>query len=183
MNTSASSLAAMFKTDSSSRALASQRCGKPVRLTSHAAWLIGTVFAGMTIGTVLPASADEPGDIIVERVITPRIAYDSVPKKDDPVAVRVTTFPKSTFDGVMGGLVSDLDLNGARGSAGVAGSGSTSALAAATAALGVGSAAQQRNGAPMGLSGMGGTNTIGTTVSQTITGALAPLTSGLGNLK
>jgi hypothetical protein len=47
----------------------------------------------------------------------------------------------------------------------------------------VGSAAQQRNGAPMGMSGMGGTNTIGTTVSQTITGALAPLTSGLGNLK
>ncbi len=183
MNTSASSLAAMFKTDSLSRTLASQRCGKPARHASHAAWLIGTVFASMTIGTVLPASADEPGDIIVERVITPRIAYYSVPKQDDPVAVRVTTFPKSTFDGVMGGLVSDLDLNGARGSAGVAGSGSTSALAAATAALGVGSAAQQRNGAPMGLSGMGGTNTIGTTVSQTITGALAPLTSGLGNLK
>jgi hypothetical protein len=145
---------------------------------------MSVVFAGSAaMLPALPAAADEPGDLIVMRTITPRIAYDVVPKQDDPVAVRVTTFPKSTFDEVMGGLVSDLDLNGARGSAGVAGGGSTSALAAATAALGVGSAAQQRNGAPMGMSGMGGTNTIGTTVSQTITGALAPLTSGLGTLK
>lgn len=181
MKPSSSLLAAMFKTDSSANEAASQPC---MRHTRHAAWVMSILVAGnAAMWMALPAAADEPGDLIVMRTVTPRIAYDVVPKKDDPVAVRVTTFPKSTFDEVMGGLVSDLDLNGARGSAGVAGGGSTSALAAATAALGVGSAAQQRNGAPMGMSGMGGTNTIGTTVSQTITGALAPLTSGLGNLK
>jgi hypothetical protein len=136
----------------------------------RAAWLVGIAFAGAAaMWPALPAAADEPGDLIIARTITPRIAYDVVPNKDDPVTVRVTTFPKSTFDGVMGGLVSDLDLNGARGSEGVANRVGPSALAAATAALGVGSAGQQRNGAPMGLSGMGGTNTIGTTVSQTIT--------------
>jgi hypothetical protein len=181
MNTSTSLLPAMFKTHSSSMGAASQPRGRQVR---QAVWLIGTAFAGTAaMLPALPAVADEPGDLVIERTITPRIAYDVVPKKDDPVAVSETTFPKSTFDDVMGGLVSDLDLNGARGSEGVAGSGSTSALAAATAALGVGSSGQQRNGAPMGLSGMGGTNTIGTAISQTITGALAPLTSGLGNLK
>jgi hypothetical protein len=181
MHTPTFLFAALFKTESSAIEAASQPYGRRV---SRVASLAGIAFAGAAaMLSALPAAADEPGDLIIERTITPRIAYDVVPKKDDPVAVRVTTFPKSTFDSVMGGLVSDLDLNGARGSEGVAGSGSTSALAAATAALGVGSAAQQRNGAPMGLSGMGGTNTIGTTVSQTITGALAPLTSGLGNLK
>lgn len=185
MNTRSFLFVALFKTESSSNEPAMQPCsrrGSGVARLAGAAF--GVAFAGAAaMLPALPAAADEPGDLIIARTITPRIAYDVVPKKDDPVAVRVTTFPKSTFDGVMGGLVSDLDLNGARGSEGVAGRGSTSALAAATAALGVGSAVQQRNGAPMGMSGMGGTNTIGTTVSQTITGALAPLTSGLGNLK
>jgi hypothetical protein len=181
MNLSPLPDALRFKTDSSTNeAVVATRASRG----QHAAWFIGAAFAGsVAMWPALPAAADEPGDLIVMRTVTPRIAYDVVPKQDDPVAVRVTTFPKSTFDDVMGGLVSDLDLNGARGSAGVAGGGSSSALAAATAALGVGSAAQQRNGAPMGMAGMGGTSTIGTTVSQTITGALAPLTSGLGNLK
>jgi hypothetical protein len=180
MNTSGILPFALFKTESLPVKADSRLNGTRAR---RAKWAIGTALAAVIASVpAMPAAADEPGDIIVERTITPRIAYDVVPKKDDPVAVRVTTFPKSTFDGVMDGLVSDLDLNGARGSAGVAG-GHTSALAAATAVLGVGSTTQQRNGAPMGATGMGGTNTIGATVSQTITGALAPLTSGLGNRK
>jgi hypothetical protein len=172
-----------FKTDSSMVISSVTYRGRRTRVEAGVFAAACLCAAAAAWSSAAPAYADEPGDLIIERDITPRIAYDVVPKQDDPVAVRVTTFPKSTFDGMMGGLVSDLDLNGARGSAGVAGSGSGSALAAATTALGIGGSAQQHGGAPMGLAGMGATNMIGTTVSQTITGALAPLTSGLGNLK
>jgi hypothetical protein len=130
---------------------------------------------------VKPAMADEPGDLIVARDVTPRIAYRPVPTQDDPVAIRVTTFPSSTVDPLMEGLASDLDLGSARGSAGVQGNNNPAAMGAVQAALGVGS--QQRGGAPLGAGGQGGGNSIGTTISQTITGALTPLTSGLGNLK
>lgn len=131
-----------------------------------------------------PAMADEPGDLIVARDVTPRIAYRPVPTKDDPVAIRVTTFPSSTVDPLMEGLASDLDLGSARGSAGVAGNNTSGATGAAAAALGIGgTGSQQRGGAPLGLGGQGGTSGLGATVTQTITGALTPLTSGLGNLK
>ena len=182
MNASAHLSVAWFKTDSSMVSAAITVRASPARLGMRRIAVVCVSAAAVL--SVAPVRADEPGDLIIERTITPRIAYDVVPKQDDPVAVRVTTFPKTTFDEVMGGLVSDLDLNGARGSAGVAGGGSSSALAAATSALGVGGVAQQHNGgAPVGLSGMGGTNMVGATVSQTITGALTPITSGLGNLK
>jgi hypothetical protein len=149
------------------------------RLAHAAAALMLGVLTGIAAAS---AYADEPGDIIVSREVTPRIAYRPVPVEDDPVQVRVTTFPKSTFDPLMQNIASDVDLGGARGSAGIAGT-TTSAIGAATAALGVGMGAQQRGGVPMGASAQGGTAAIGATVTQTITGALAPLTSGLGTLK
>jgi hypothetical protein len=84
----------------------------------------------------------------------------------------------------MQSLASDIDLGTARGSAGVQGNNPTAALGAANAALGIGGGgAQQRGGVPVGMGAQGGTNGIGATVTQTITGALTPLTSGLGNLK
>jgi hypothetical protein len=143
------------------------------------ALVLGTLSAMVA----LPVMADEPGDIIVQRQVTPRIAYRSVPVEDDPVTERVTTFPSSTFDPLLENVASDLDLSGARGSAGVAGSSTPSALSAAMSSLGVGAQSQGRNGAPMGAGAAGGVTSIGATVSQTITGALAPLTTGMGALK
>ncbi|HTJ92591.1 MAG TPA: hypothetical protein VL424_05715 [Pararobbsia sp.] len=149
-----------------------------------AAPLVSGLFGVLTTGLAQPAFADEPGDLIVARDITPRIAYRPVPVKDDPVAIRVSTFPSSTFDPLMQSLASDIDLGTARGSAGVQGNNPTAALGAANAALGIGGGgAQQRGGVPVGMGAQGGTNGIGATVTQTITGALTPLTSGLGNLK
>jgi len=60
-----------------------------------------------------------PGDIIVERDVTPRSAFASVPKSQDPVLVRATTFPKNSFDPAMATLVNDTDLTNARGNSGV----------------------------------------------------------------
>ncbi|CAM2142123.1 conserved exported protein of unknown function [Pararobbsia alpina] len=146
--------------------------------------LAALVFGAAAALTAQPAFADEPGDLIVARDVTPRIAYRPVPTKDDPVAIRVSTFPSSTFDPLMESLASDVDLGSARGSAGVQSNNNAAAMGAANAALGIGGGgAQQRGGAPVGMSGQGGTNAIGATVTQTITGALTPLTSGLGNLK
>jgi hypothetical protein len=150
------------------------------RLVPLAALALGGVVAMIA----QPAFADEPGDLIVARDVTPRIAYRPVPTKDDPVAIRVSTFPSSTFDPLMESLASDVDLGSARGSAGVQSNNNAAAMGAANSALGIGGGgAQQHGGAPMGMSGQGGTNAIGATVTQTITGALTPLTSGLGNLK
>lgn len=151
--------------------------------TSDACVIASLVLASLLACVATPVMADEPGDLIIERDVTPRIAYRPVPVKDDPVAVRVTTFPSSTFDPMMKDVASDLDLSGARGSSGVQGNGSTSALAAAMSSLGVGQSAQQRNGAPLGAGASGGVTGVGATISQTITGAMAPLTTGLGTLK
>ncbi|RKP59188.1 hypothetical protein [Pararobbsia silviterrae] len=142
------------------------------------------VIGAMVTAPVISAFADEPGDLIIERSVTPRIAYRPVPVQDDPVKVRVTTFPSSTVDPLMEGLASDIDLGNARGSSGVQSNGVDGALGAATAALGIGSGAQQRGGLPAGIGGQGGgVAGVGATVSQTITGALAPVISGMGSLK
>ena len=39
-----------------------------------------------------------PGDIIVERTVTPRDAFVPVPRDQDPVAVRATTFPADSVN-------------------------------------------------------------------------------------
>ena len=179
----------LISTDSSTvRNAVTDRVAMLPVTTGIGAHLDARLIAALVLGAVMavaatPVRADEPGDLIIERNVTPRIAYRPVPVQQDPVAVRVTTFPSSTFDPLMESIASDIDLGSARGSAGVHGSGNDAALGAATAALGIGSGAQQRGGAPLGMGGQGGTTAIGSTVSQTITGALTPVTSGLGNLK
>ncbi len=166
-----------------SRAMALGDTAPRAYASSDTRVIASLVLASLLACVTMPVLADEPGDLIIERDVTPRIAYRPVPVKDDPVAVRVTTFPSSTFDPMMKDVASDLDLSGARGSSGVQGNGSTSALAAALSSLGVGQSAQQRNGAPLGAGATGGVTGIGPTISQTITGAMAPLTTGLGALK
>lgn len=64
-----------------------------------------------------------PGDILAERTVTPRDAFVPVPRDQDPVAVRATTFPANSFDPAIAQLLGDTDLTTAHGSSGVADTG------------------------------------------------------------
>lgn len=127
--------------------------------------------------------AGNPGDIIVERAVMPRDAFNAIPRNENPVAVRATTFPAPAFDATVGSLVSDADLTQAHGSQGVASNGvagGAASLQALTKLLG-GSAtgnnvAMGPTGAPSATVGVGGT------IATSVTGALAPLTTGLAGL-
>lgn len=123
------------------------------------------------------------GDIIVEREVMPRDAFRAVPRNENPVAVKATTFPAPAFDSTVGSLVSDADLTNAHGSLGVSGTGvggSTASLQALTKILG-GSATGSN--VAMGPGGLAPTTTgVGGTISMSVTGALAPLSSALSGI-
>lgn len=145
------------------------------------------MMAAMLFGIVgANASAQQsvnPGDIIVERTVTPRIAYRPVPKDQDPVAVRATTFPASAFDPTMATVVSDLDLTNAHGSSGIAPNGfaANAGIAAVTQVL-TGNIAS--NGLAHGpTAGVASASGIGGMIAGSVTNAVAPLTSALGALK
>ncbi|WLE63866.1 hypothetical protein GIY62_19945 [Burkholderia plantarii] len=130
-----------------------------------------------------------PGDLIVIRTVTPRIAYHPVPTDQNPVAVRATTFPANTFDPTMAAVASDVDLTNARGSAGVAAgnlAGSTTTAAAAAVAR-VLTGDLNGPGARAGIGSVtvptGAMGGIGGTVSTAVTGAISPLVGALGAIK
>lgn len=127
--------------------------------------------------------SSNPGDIIVERQVMPRDAFRAVPRDENPVAVKATTFPAPAFDSTVGTLVSDADLTQVHGSQGIAGAGtagSTASLQALTKILG-GSATGSN--VAMGPGGLAPTTVgIGGTISMSVTGALAPLSSALAGL-
>jgi hypothetical protein len=149
-----------------------------------------TTLTAAAIFTSGPAHAQQstPGDIVIIRAVEPRIAYDSVPRSQQPVLSSATTFPANSFNPAMAQLVSDTDLTNARGSSGVATSGVlvNSGMQAVTQIL-----SGTASGSNMALKSGGGVGApiagIGGTVSSTVTGALAPLGSvlsgALGGLK
>ncbi|SDG63605.1 hypothetical protein [Paraburkholderia phenazinium] len=149
---------------------------------------IGALLSVLAAGAALPAAAQQvsqPGNLIIETDITPRDAFVPVPKSADPIAVQVETFPAATFDTALGAMASDLDLNGAHGTAGVAGSG---ALPGLTGSNGVGGLehllAGNGSGAPVGAgAGLGGAGGIGGSIAQSVNGALAPLGAAMGAIK
>ncbi|RQS73063.1 hypothetical protein DID96_09450 [Burkholderia sp. Bp8963] len=141
-------------------------------------------FVGIGCGTAFAQeSTANPGDIVVARDITPRVAYDHVPKDQDPVLARATTFPASSFNPMIATTVSDVDLTNAHGSNGVAPGGVLGdiGMQAVTRVL-AGDAGNSSivRGAVGGVPTTGG---IGGTISSSVTGALAPLTSALGAVK
>lgn len=149
---------------------------------TRAAAVLGALSALAAAGVALPAGAQQvanPGDIIVERDITPRSAFAAVPKDQDPVSVRATTFPKNSFDPMMASLVSDTDLTNAHGSSGVAPGGilnnPNAGMQAVTRIL---SGNQTGTNTALGVAG-GAAGGIGGTISSTVTGALAPLSTAL----
>jgi hypothetical protein len=133
-----------------------------------------------------PAAAQQltqPGNLVIERTITPRDAFVPVPKNQDPIAVQAETFPRATFNGAIASMATDLDLNGAHGSGGIAGSGVRSTLAS------VGGMGQvlgaTGNSVPVGANATAGAGLagLGSSISQTVTSALAPLGAALGATK
>lgn len=142
-----------------------------------------SALSGLAAAGIAPAARAQqvvnPGDIIVERDITPRSAFASVPKSEDPVGVRATTFPKNSFDPMMASLASDTDLTNARGSSGVATGGilnnQNAGMQAVTRIL---SGNQTGANTAPGVAG-GSVGGIGHTISSTVTGALAPLSTAL----
>jgi hypothetical protein len=144
----------------------------------------GAIIAVGTIGTlgmtgIAHAQVVNPGDIVIERQITPRIAYDAVPKSDDPVTSRASTFPANTFNPTMTQMASDADLTNAHGSAGLGTNGAGGAgLQAVTRIL---SGTTTNNNVALNSGGIGQPAPgVGGTISQSITGALAPLSTALG---
>lgn len=149
-----------------------------------AAAVCGVLAAGVTAGAAAQQAVN-PGDIIVERDVTPRSAFASVPTSQDPVLVRATTFPKNSFDPAMATLVTDTDLTNARGNSGVNANGAMNAQSAGMQAIThilSGNATGSNMAAGPGASG-GVVGGIGGTISSTITGALAPLTGAMGAIK
>ena len=155
------------------------------RLRSGHTALLCALCSVLAAGATIPAAAQQatqPGNLIIERDVTPRDAFVPVPKSDDPIGVQVQTFPTAAFDGAIGSMASDLDLNSAHGTTGIAGNGFMPALVGTNgithmlAGNGTGLSA----GAAAGLGGAGG---IGSTITQTITGTLAPLGAAMGAIK
>ncbi|MBK3787049.1 hypothetical protein G3A43_43565 [Paraburkholderia aspalathi] len=154
-----------------------------------AATLLCTLLGILAAGAAMSATAQEatnPGDLIIERQITPRDAFVPVPRSQDPVAVKATTFPAAAFNGAMGSMASDLDLNGAHGSSGVSGGGMMPSLVGANGVGGVEHllAGNAGSNVPVGSgASMGGVGGIGGSIAQSVTGALAPLGAVLGAMK
>ncbi|MFM0729159.1 hypothetical protein PQQ52_01495 [Paraburkholderia sediminicola] len=137
--------------------------------------LLATCFA---VGAAAQQTVN-PGDIIVERTVTPRDAFVSVPRDQDPVAVRATTFPANSFNPAIAQLVGDTDLTNAHGSSGVADGGvlGGTGMQAVTQILSGKTTGNNiaLNAGGIGMPGPG----IGGTITSSVTGALAPLSSAL----
>jgi hypothetical protein len=148
-----------------------------------------------TLATALPvmagllAAADanaqqvtNPGDIIVIRTITPRDAFVPVPKDQDPVAVRATTFPANSFDPAIAQIVGDTDLTNAHGSSGVVANGALggSGMQAVTQIL-TGRATGNNVALNAGAIGQPAAG-IGGTITSSVTGALMPMSNALNGV-
>jgi hypothetical protein len=147
----------------------------PATLAS-AITLLSTCFAS----DALAQQVVNPGDIIVERTVTPRDAFVPVPRDQDPVAVRATTFPANTFNPAIAQLVGDTDLTNAHGSSGVASGGvlGGTGMQAVTQIL---SGKATGNSVALNAGGIGAPGPgIGGTITSSVTGALAPLSNVLG---
>jgi len=151
------------------------------------AWAIAltAVVAGLSaMAEMAPALADD-GDIVVQREVTPRIAYRGVPTESLPVKTAVSPFPTQAFNQSVGSvmsMLSDSELSTSRASGG---SNPTAGLPRAVTsqvgglqpmagALGTGPAS---GGAAIG--GAGGQVVQATAgIASQISGALAPLSRG-----
>jgi hypothetical protein len=143
--------------------------------------LLGVLAAGAVTGAAAQSNT-ERGNLVIERDITPRDAFVPVPKNQDPISVQVQTFPTATFDGSIGSMASDLDLNSAHGTTGITGNGFMPSLVGANGIEHM--LAGNGNSVPVGAgASFGGAGGIGSSIAQSVNGALAPLGAALGAMK
>jgi hypothetical protein len=144
---------------------------------------LAAMLAATAASSVLAQRSSTPGDIIIERDVMPRDAFRAVPRDQNPVAVRATTFPAPAFDSTVGALVSDADLTQAHGSQGVANMGATGGAASLQALTKLLGGSATGSNVAIGAGGIAPSTTgIGGTISMSVTGALAPLSAGLAGL-
>ncbi|WP_341314690.1 hypothetical protein WN982_05130 [Paraburkholderia sp. IMGN_8] len=160
----------------------SRACSPVAALPALLPATLAAVVVLLTAGFSVDAAAQQvtnPGDIIVERTITPRDAFVPVPKSQDPVAVQATTFPATSFNPAMAQVVGDTDLTNAHGSSGVADGGvlGSSGMQAVAQILS-GKATGNNVALNAGTIGMPAPG-IGGTITTSVTGALAPLSNAL----
>ncbi|MFL9905663.1 hypothetical protein [Paraburkholderia sp. RL17-337-BIB-A] len=163
-----------IRTPGTRKPLAASRTLLPVSLAT----LVALLSACFTVHAAAQQSVN-PGDIIVERTVTPRDAFVPVPRSEDPVAVRATTFPANSFNPAVAQLVGDTDLTNAHGSSGVAQGGvlGGTGMQAVTQILS-GKATGNNVALNAGGIGMPGPG-IGGTITSSVTGSLAPLSNAL----
>jgi hypothetical protein len=150
----------------------------PILLPAALATLVALLSACFAVDAAAQQTAN-PGDIIVERTVTPRDAFVPVPRDQDPIAVRATTFPANTFNPAIAQIVGDTDLTNAHGSSGVADGGvlGDTGMQAVTQILSGKTTGSNvaLNAGSIGMPGPG----IGGTITSSVTGALAPLSNAL----
>lgn len=153
------------------------RMSHATRVAPRLAAIAGLCAAGFA-GPAFAQTAN-PGDIIVEREITPRIAYAPVPKNQDPISSSVSTFPANTFNPTLAQVASDADLTNAHGSTGLdksvaGGAGLQAVTRILTGNTTNNNVAYNSGGIGQPAPGVGGN------LSSSVTGALAPLSTALG---
>ena len=107
------------------------------------------------------------------------VAYAPVPRDDDPVTSRVSTFPAGTFNPTIAQVASDADLTNAHGSTGLdtnvaGGAGLQAVTRILTGSTTNNNVAYNSGGIGAPAPGLGGNN------SSSVTGTLAPLSTALG---
>ncbi len=154
-------------------------CRRAGRVSTLNAIAAIAAIAGVFAAGAAFAQTVNPGDIVVQREVTPRIAYASVPRDQDPVTSSVATFPTSHFNPTMAQVASDADLISAHGSTGLdANVAGGAGLQAVTRIL---SGTTTNNNVALSAGGIGQPAPgIGGTISSTVTGSLAPLSTALG---
>ncbi|WP_296226012.1 hypothetical protein [Ralstonia sp. UBA689] len=140
-----------------------------------------TSLAAMIV--VVPAFADD-GDIIVQRDVTPRVAYRGVPTESLPIRTAISPFPTQAFNQSVGSVMSflsDSELSTSHASASNPTLGlqrvaipQIGGLQPITGALGTGPASGRA-----AVGGVGGQVVQATAgIASQISGALAPLSRG-----
>lgn len=136
---------------------------------------LGAASAALASAPLLAQDAggqqEDPG-VVVTRTVQPRIAYRGVPREDNPVHAKATTFPARIFHDTVGGMLGELvgdDLLGQHGSAGLAGNVSQTLTGSALLPATV-----------FGPAAQGGAGRVPTGPGASVGGAIGGATGGLG---
>ncbi|GAB3628219.1 hypothetical protein PTE30175_01953 [Pandoraea terrae] len=132
--------------------------------------------AAVLLGLAVQSASADPGDLVVERQVGPRIAYRGLPVDSYPVTESVHTFPSQAFGASMDSLQSVTDSELASYAATGVGGVVDNALQPAMVGLLAGSGAAAGTLTPGGTLG-GAFGGLAGGVGGTITGALGVLST------